>query len=350
MITIAIVGGVALVVVLVTRGSFSRLFRLPIQSIWMVLVALAIQILLAFVDIPANRLDDLGFGLVMASYAFLLAFCFVNLRISWMWIIGLGIALNALVIGLNQGMPTRDNEVTTRSGRTIEEPIQRTAKHRPESGDDLLPFLGDRLQVPYPVDEVISIGDVVIGLGIILVCYQGSRVRRRRSSSSRSERTARIAQRMRQREREQDRASEREREREREPEREPAPQPAAQLEPLPPVPPAAPPNVKETHVLSHDSADDTLGVELDQVYASTGGGRARPRRVAQARRGRVAWTLSRAGCDGPGDRYRPVDGAHGGVALVPARGHRWRVRGNGQVGMGSAHPRVHDAAGRRPAL
>jgi len=262
-ITIAIVGGVALVVVLVTRGSFSQLFRLPIQSIWMVLVALAIQIVLAFVDIPAARLDDLGFGLVMASYAFLLAFCFVNLRISLMWVIGLGIALNALVIGLNQGMPTRDNEVTTRSGRTIEEPIERTAKHRPESGDDLLPFLGDRLQVPYPVDEVISIGDVVIGVGIILVCYQGSRARRRRSSSTRSERTARIAERMRQREREQDRQPE--------PEREPARQPATQPEPVPPVPPVAPPDVKETHVLSHDSADDTLGVELDQVYARLAG-------------------------------------------------------------------------------
>ena len=257
MITIAIVGGVALVVVLVTRGSFSQLFRLPIQSIWMVLVALAIQILLAFVDIPANRLDDLGFGLVMASYAFLLAFWFVNLRISMMWIIGAGIALNALVIGLNQGMPTRDNEVTTRSGRTIEEPIERTAKHRPESGDDLLPFLGDRLQVPAPIDEVISIGDVVIGLGIILVCYQGSRVRRRRSSSRRSERMARIAERMRQREREQDRA----------PEREPA-RPATQPEPLPEtVAPVAPASAKEQYALSHDSPDDTLGVELDQVYA-----------------------------------------------------------------------------------
>jgi hypothetical protein len=258
-ITIAIVGGVALVVVLVTRGSFSQLFRLPIQSIWMVLIALAIQILLAFVDIPANRLDDLGFGLVMASYAFLLAFCFVNLRVSWMWVIGVGIALNALVIGLNQGMPTRDNEVTTRSGRIIHVPIERTAKHRPESGDDLLPFLSDRLQVPYPVDEVISIGDVVIGLGIILVCYQGSRVRRRRSSGPRSERTARIAARMRQREREQERAPQ------------PVPQPATQPEPLPPVPPVAPPDVKETHVLSHDSADDTLGVELDQVYARLAG-------------------------------------------------------------------------------
>lgn len=263
MITIAIVGGVALVVVLVTRGSLSQLFRLPIQSIWMVLVALGIQILLAFVDIPASRLDDLGFGLVMASYAFLLAFCFVNLRISLMWVIGVGIALNALVIGLNQGMPTRDNEVTTRSGRTIEEPIERTAKHRPESSDDLLPFLGDRLQVPSPIDEVISIGDVVIGLGIILVCYQGSRVRRRRSSSSRSERMARIAERMRQREGEHGAAPERE--------REPAGQRATPAEPLPPVAPVAAPDVKETHVLSHDSADDTLGVELDQVYARLAG-------------------------------------------------------------------------------
>jgi len=252
-ITIAIVGGVALVVVLVTRGSFSQLFRLPIQSIWMVLIALAIQILLAFVHIPAARLDDLGFGLVMASYAFLLAFCFVNLRISMMWVIGVGIAMNAFVIGLNQGMPTRDKEVTTRSGRTIEQPIERTAKHRPESGDDLLPFLGDRLQVPAPIDEVISIGDVVIGLGIILVCYQGSRARRRRSSRPRSERTARIAERMRQREREQDSAPAR---------------PATQSEPLPEtVAPVAPASAKERHALSHDSPDDTLGVELDQVYA-----------------------------------------------------------------------------------
>ena len=262
MITIAIVGGVALVVVLVTRGSFSQLLRLPIQSIWMVLVALAIQILLAFVDIPADRLDDLGFGLVMASYAFLLAFCFVNLRISMMWIIGVGIALNALVIGLNQGMPTRDNEVTTRSGRTIEEPIERTAKHRPESDDDLLPFLGDKLRVPYPVDEVISIGDVVIGLGIILVCYQASRVRRP-AASRRSKRTAAIAARMRQ--------------------REAAPQEQAPLPTEPTTTTTTSPDTntdtdtdtststdtrtEDKHALTHDSPDDTLGVELKEVFA-----------------------------------------------------------------------------------
>jgi Family of unknown function (DUF5317) len=266
-ITIAIVGGVALVVVLVTRGSFSRLYRLPIQSIWMVLVALAIQIFLALVELPSDRFDDLGFALVMASYAFLLAFCFVNLRISMMWVIGLGIALNALVIGLNQGMPTADHEVTTRSGRTVEEPIERTAKHRPESDDDLLPFLGDRLRVPDPVDEVISIGDIMIGLGIILVCYQGSRIRRP-ARSRRSERTARIAARLRR----QETASQ---------EQPPTPPNPSLTEPTPPEPtppepistepistePTTSASAEDKHALSHDSPDDTLGVELEEVFA-----------------------------------------------------------------------------------
>ena len=235
MVSLAIVAGIALLVVLVTRGSFRQLFRLRIQAIWMVVVALAIQILLALVDIPADRLDDLGFGLVMVSYAFLLAFCFVNLRVPLMWVIALGIALNALVIGLNRGMPTADHEVTTRSGRTVEEPIERTARHRPESDDDLLPFLGDRLRVPV-VNELLSVGDVVIGIGVVLVFYEGSRVRRR--PRSRAERMARIAERLR--------------------EREKMPAPAQTY-----TSPAA----ATEHALKHDSKDDTLGVEIDQVYA-----------------------------------------------------------------------------------
>ena len=250
MVSLAIVAGIALLLVLVTGGSFRQLFRMRIQAIWMVVVALAIQILLAVVDIPADRLDDLGFGLVMVSYAFLLAFCFVNLRVPMMWVIALGFALNALVIGLNRGMPTADREVTTRSGRTVEEPIERTARHRPESDDDLLPFLGDRLRVPDPVDELLSVGDIVIGIGVVLVFYEGSRVRRR--PRTRAERMARIAERLREREQ----------------------MPAqAQAQAQAPAPAPAPaqtytsPAAATEHALKHDSNDDTLGVEIDQVYA-----------------------------------------------------------------------------------
>jgi Family of unknown function (DUF5317) len=257
-VSIAIVGGVALLLVLATGGSFRQLLRLPIQSIWMVVVALAIQILIALVDMPSDRLDDLGYGLVMASYAFLLAFCFVNLRISMMWVIALGIGLNALVIGLNQGMPTRDREVTTRSGRTIEEPIERTAKHRPESDDELLPFLGDRLEVPEPVDEVVSLGDVVIALGVVLLCYRSSRVRH--PARTRAERAACIGERLRRREQ----AAPAPAGAEATPAETQSPDPQMELQlGVPRLTPPAP----DKDALSHDSPDDTLGVELQEVYA-----------------------------------------------------------------------------------
>jgi hypothetical protein len=191
--SIAIAGGIAIAIVLVTRGSLRELLRLRIQSIWMVVLALGIQIALEFVDLPKDRIDDLGFGLLMASYGLLLAFCFVNLRVPAMWIVALGIALNAVVIGLNQGMPTRDREVTTASGRTVDKPIERSVKHRPESGDDLLPFLGDKIVIPEPIDEVISVGDIVLAIGIVAVCYRGSRPRRRATNGQPTRRAARTA-------------------------------------------------------------------------------------------------------------------------------------------------------------
>jgi hypothetical protein len=197
--SIAVAGGIAIAIVLVTRGSLNQLLRLRIQAIWLALLALTIQIVLDLVDFPDDRIDDLGFALLMASYALLLAFCFVNIRVPAMWIVALGIALNAAVIGLNQGMPTRDREVTTATGRTVDRPIDRTVKHRPESSDDLLPFLGDKIVIPEPIDEVISVGDIVIGVGIVGVCYLGSRPRRSARSArgrsarrrSRSKRSAR---------------------------------------------------------------------------------------------------------------------------------------------------------------
>ena len=183
--SIAVAGGIAVAIVLVTRGSLRQLLQLRIQSVWLALLALTMQVVLDLVDFPDDRIDDLGFALLMVSYALLLAFCFVNIRVPAMWIVALGVALNAAVIGLNQGMPARDREVTTASGRTVDRPIDRTVKHRPESGDDLLPFLGDKIVIPEPIDEVISVGDIVLGVGIVGVCYLGSRPRRSARSAPR---------------------------------------------------------------------------------------------------------------------------------------------------------------------
>jgi hypothetical protein len=169
----------AVLVVVATKGSFERLGQLRFRMLWLLLVGLAIQIVLELVDFPKDRIEDVGFAILLASYVAILSFCFVNRSVRGMTIIAIGVALNVLVIALNQGMPTKD-DVRERNGRDVHVPIEQTVKHRPEEDDDLLPFLGDVITAPGFPNQQFSIGDIVMGLGIVDLCFEGSRVPRRR--------------------------------------------------------------------------------------------------------------------------------------------------------------------------
>jgi hypothetical protein len=174
----------ALLAVPLTRGSYVQLFRLRFQAWWLLVVGVGLQITLELVDFSADRIDDVGFGLVMLSYALILAFCFVNLRVPAMALVAVGVAMNATVIGLNEGMPTRDETVERPSGREVERPVERTVWEQPESDDDLLSVLGQVIPLPdNEIDEALSPGDLVIGAGIIGVFVAGSRRRRTPASS-----------------------------------------------------------------------------------------------------------------------------------------------------------------------
>jgi hypothetical protein len=169
----------ALIVVVATKGSFERLGSLNFKLSWLLFAALAIQIALEFVDVPADRIEDVGLSVLLLSYALILGFCLVNRKVQGMWIITIGVALNVLVIALNQGMPTND-DVRERNGREVHVPIHQTVKHRPAQDDDILGFLGDVITVPGFPNQQFSIGDIVMGLGIVDLCFEGSRRPRRR--------------------------------------------------------------------------------------------------------------------------------------------------------------------------
>ena len=176
--------GVAVLVVLLTFGSFTELTRIPITAAWLLFLGLGIQIGLEFVDLPKDQIETIGYGLLMASYALILAFCLANLSTKGFGVIAIGIAMNALVIGLNQGMPTAPIG-NDKDGKRVEKEIEQTVKHRPEEDDDLLPVLGDRIVLPEPIDAVVSFGDLIVSVGICELVYFGSRRRRRRGAQSR---------------------------------------------------------------------------------------------------------------------------------------------------------------------
>jgi hypothetical protein len=169
----------AALTVVVTGGSWNRLFHLPIRGSLFFVAGLLLQAVLGLVEFSPERIETAGYGLLMLSYALLLTFCLINLPQRGMGVIALGIALNAVVIGLNQGMPTRAIGIDGQGNR-IEKPIEQTVKHRPASDDDLLGFLGDEILLPPPFDALLSVGDIVLAFGICELAYFGSRTRRRR--------------------------------------------------------------------------------------------------------------------------------------------------------------------------
>jgi cytochrome c biogenesis factor len=172
----------AIVVVVATKGSFERLGQLHFRMLWLLFVGLAIQIVLEVVDFPKDRIEDVGFAILLVSYAGILGFCFTNRAVRGMSIIAIGVALNVLVIALNQGMPTKD-DVRERNGHEVHVPIEQTVKHRPLDDETKLEFLSDVITFPGFPETRFSIGDIVIALGIIDTCYEGSRVPRRRCAT-----------------------------------------------------------------------------------------------------------------------------------------------------------------------
>ena len=162
---------VAIVVVPLTNGSFSQLAEVRFRRVWLLVAGLGLQILLEVIELAPARYDDVGVGILLASYLALLGFCASNLRTRGIELIGVGIALNALVIALNLGMPYKVADGL---------PRETTAKHRPTRDSDIAVFLSDQIVFGDPVNAAISIGDIVLAVGIVELAYVGSRRPRRR--------------------------------------------------------------------------------------------------------------------------------------------------------------------------
>jgi Family of unknown function (DUF5317) len=165
----------AILIVPLTGGQFRQLGRIRVRRLWLLFGGLGLQILLELIDLPRARYDDVGLAILLASYVLIIGFGLSNLLLTGMGVITIGIALNAFVIALNQGMPYRVPDG---------EKAETSVKHRPEKPDDTLPQLGDYIVLDSPVNASISFGDLIIAVGLVDLTYRASR-RPRRSRRSR---------------------------------------------------------------------------------------------------------------------------------------------------------------------
>lgn len=152
-----------LVFAVVLGGQLSRLAEVRFRLTWTVPVALAIQVVI---------FSRLGEGLApwtieqlhIASYVILLAFAAANLRVRALVPVLLGLVANATAILANNGLMP----VSPSAARTIG--MSAGVHDNVFVGHARLGFLGDVFALPsqFPLANVFSVGDILIGIGMML--------------------------------------------------------------------------------------------------------------------------------------------------------------------------------------
>lgn len=119
-------------------------------------------------ELPGRTGEAAAAGLVVGSYALLIAFVFLNARLAGAPLLVAGLALNLAVIAANGGMPVSE-EALLASGQPQAVAVLRArpdAKHHLMTPEDLLVPLADVIAVPPPLGVVVSVGDLAIHAGV----------------------------------------------------------------------------------------------------------------------------------------------------------------------------------------
>ena len=158
-----------------------KFITLKIQSVWLVFLAFLPQYFAFSLQMTRERIPDSWIPFILiGSLLLLIAFVWQNRKLPGMWIMGLGLGLNFLVIALNHGfMP-----LSPETAQNLMEPgvnVPLTIGERVGYGKDILLqtqdtklwFLSDIFLLPEWLNYKVafSIGDIFISVGAFLFLW-----------------------------------------------------------------------------------------------------------------------------------------------------------------------------------
>jgi len=173
---------VAALVGRIAGGRFSRLKGLDLRAPWVFVAAAVVQVGLMIAGARGwVEVAGIGQALLVASFALVLVGLWVNRRLPGVWVVGIGVLLNFLVIAANGGSMPVDRELAVRAGNTgLVEMLDSPAhvKHKPIGPSTRLRPLADVLPLPMIVPRPRwfspgSVGDVLLTVGACWLVLAG---------------------------------------------------------------------------------------------------------------------------------------------------------------------------------
>lgn len=162
---------IGLVAALATGGSTDRLAATRFRHPWLVFAGLVLQVAVQTVARPLLDRPS-ALLLLLVSMGLIAVFLLLNLKLAGMALAAAGLVLNIVVIAANGAMP-----VHVPSAEAAGIPISSEeggVKHEVMDDSSRLPWLGDAIAVPL-FKTVISLGDVLLALGLALFVYRAAR-------------------------------------------------------------------------------------------------------------------------------------------------------------------------------
>ena len=149
----------AIAIGLLTGGRLRGLSAVRFRWPYLALLGIALQFF------PVGGWEENA--LVLLSFAALSVFALANIRQPGFALIFIGLALNLLVIGVNQGMPVSHRALMDSGQQDLVDDLVQSggAKHHLATEEDSLRFLGDVIAIPPPVSQAASIGDLLMYAG-----------------------------------------------------------------------------------------------------------------------------------------------------------------------------------------
>jgi hypothetical protein len=167
MLWLAIVIFLALAVAVLRGGRLVNLGDIELRAWWLLFVALGLQTGTGL--LPDEQSSEwIGLTMVLTSFGLLMIMVLLNRTKPGMWIAGLGVLMNTVVIAANGGMPVLAEAAEVASGFSVSDPdLTGTFKHVLLDETSRLTFFADVIPLRLVgIGEVISLGDIFLALGL----------------------------------------------------------------------------------------------------------------------------------------------------------------------------------------
>jgi hypothetical protein len=159
-------------------GSLDSLSRTKLRWWGLLVLGLGLQLLFGYWQ-PAWLNRAAAVATVLSSNAAIAVFVWANRHLPGMLLVGAGLLLNVIVIAANGAMPVSPGASRiAHVPRSLSDP---GIKHERLDSDTALPWLGDVIPVPR-LGEVMSVGDVVLAVGLGVLVYTQTKTAKPKSS------------------------------------------------------------------------------------------------------------------------------------------------------------------------